>query len=172
VPGRLGAPAVRHPAHRRPLPAGEAAARRAGVADLSVGVVPRGGARHGRGQAGPRRPHVLMAPPKEFPIKLGSILFTMVEPHKGHEVEYNRWYERDHFYAGCMVGTWTFAGQRFVATRPYKDLRVPQSATPITPDASIGSYLALYWILKDHHDEWNRWGGDQVNWLHANGRQF
>ena len=113
-----------------------------------------------------------MAPPREFPIKLGSILFTMVEPHKGHEVEYNRWYERDHFYAGCMVGKWTFAGQRFVATKPYKDLRVPQSATPITPDPSIGSYLALYWILKDHHDEWNRWGVDQVNWLHANGRMF
>ena len=56
-----------------------------------------------------------MAPPKEFPIKLGSILFTMVEPHKGHEVEYNRWYERDHFYAGCMVGKWTFAGQRFAS---------------------------------------------------------
>ena len=28
------------------------------------------------------------------------MLFTMVDPEQGHEVEYNRWYERDHFYAG------------------------------------------------------------------------
>jgi hypothetical protein len=109
---------------------------------------------------------------KDYPIRLGSILFTMVEPHKGHEVEYNRWYERDHFYAGCMIGAYTFAGQRWVATRDLKALREPATPTPITPDPSIGSYLALYWILAGHHDEWNRWGVDQVKWLHANGRMF
>jgi hypothetical protein len=108
---------------------------------------------------------------KDYPIKLGSMLFTMVEPHRGHEVEYNRWYERDHFYAGCMVGAWTFAGARFVATRDLKALRFPDSS-PITPDNRLGSYLALYWILDGHHDEWNRWAVDQVNWLHANGRMF
>jgi len=37
-------------------------------------------------------------------VRLGTMLFTLVEPHRGHEVAYNRWYERDHFYAGCMVG--------------------------------------------------------------------
>ncbi|MGH9208763.1 MAG: hypothetical protein ACRD1G_19820 [Acidimicrobiales bacterium] len=108
---------------------------------------------------------------KDYGIKLGSILFTMVEPHKGHEVEYNRWYERDHFYAGCMIGANTFSGARYVATKPCKQLRYP-AESPITPDRSIGSYLALYWILEGHHDEWNRWGVDQVNWLHANGRMF
>ena len=41
---------------------------------------------------------------KEYPIRVGSMLFTMVDPHRGHEVEYNRWYERDHFYGGCMTG--------------------------------------------------------------------
>ena len=38
------------------------------------------------------------------PIKLGSMLLTLVEPHRGHEVAYNRWYERDHFYAGLHGG--------------------------------------------------------------------
>ena len=56
-------------------------------------------------------------------VRLGSMLFTLVEPHRGFEVAYNRWYERDHFYAGCMVGPWLFAGRRFVATRALKDLR-------------------------------------------------
>ena len=40
---------------------------------------------------------------EDYPIKLGTLLFTMVEPEKGREVEYNRWYEHDHFYSGCMV---------------------------------------------------------------------
>ena len=53
----------------------------------------------------------------EYPVKVGSMLFTMVDPHPGHEVAYNRWYERDHFYAGCMVGPWLFAGRRWVAPR-------------------------------------------------------
>ena len=61
-------------------------------------------------------------------VRLGSMLFTLVEPHRGHEVAYNRWYERDHFYAGCMVGPWLFAGRRFVATRALKDLRFGSDA--------------------------------------------
>jgi hypothetical protein len=109
---------------------------------------------------------------KDYDIKLGSMLFTMVEPWRGQEVEYNRWYERDHFYAGCMIGEWNFAGARFVATRPLKDLRMPQGPSVMTPDPMSGSYLAIYWILAGHHDEWNRWAVKQVNWLHENGRMF
>ena len=108
---------------------------------------------------------------EERPIRLGSLLFTLVEPHRGHEVAYNRWYERDHFYAGCMVGAYTFAGARFVATRACKERRYP-AGSPVTPDRMAGSFLAIYWILDGRHDEWNRWGVDQVNWLHANGRMF
>ena len=61
----------------------------------------------------------------DYAIRLGTLLFTMVEPDKGHEVEYNRWYEHDHFYAGCMIAPWQFAGDRFVATKRMKDLRYP-----------------------------------------------
>jgi len=107
----------------------------------------------------------------ERPIRLGGALITMVEPHRGHEVAYNRWYERDHFYAGCMVGAWTIQGSRYVATRDLKALRYPKDS-PICPDPRSGSYLAIYWILAGKLDEWIRWGTDQVNWLHANGRMF
>jgi hypothetical protein len=107
----------------------------------------------------------------EVPIKLGTILFTMVEPKRGREVEYNRWYERDHFYAGCMIGEFCFAGRRFVATRELKELRtVPDPS--FVKDAETGSYLALYWILAGHDDAWNQWGVDQVNVLHKAGRMF
>ena len=64
---------------------------------------------------------------EDYPIKLGTLLFTMVEPEQGREVEYNRWYEHDHFYSGCMVGQWQFAGDRFVATRRLKDAALPRA---------------------------------------------
>ncbi len=70
-----------------------------------------------------RRPIEIQA--EAEPVKLGSMLLTVVEPHRGHEVAYNRWYERDHFYSGCMVGPYNFAGRRFVATADLKALRDP-----------------------------------------------
>ena len=104
-------------------------------------------------------------------VRLGSMLFTLVEPHRGHEVAYNRWYERDHFYAGCMVGPWLFAGRRFVATRALKDLRFGTDPE-LFGGAALGSYVAIYWILDGRHDDHVAWALRQVQWLHANGRMF
>ena len=101
------------------------------------------------------------------PIKLGSMLFTLVEPHRGHEVAYNRWYERDHFYAGCMIGPYQFAGKRFVATAALKALRDPDSSRPPGAEPQTGSYLGVYWVLDGYHDDWNRWAVDQVMALHG-----
>jgi len=108
---------------------------------------------------------------KKYPIELGTLLYTMVEPHKGHEVEYNRWYERDHFYGGVLVGEYSFAGDRFVCTSDLKKLRYPIES-PMTPDPMSASYVAIYWVLKGHHDDWNRWSVDTVKNLHATGRMF
>lgn len=109
-------------------------------------------------------------PRAERPIRLGSLLFTLVEPRPGFAAAYNRWYERDHFYSGCMIGESTLAGGRYVATRACKALRVgaPGNAT----DPAKGSYLALYWILDGQHEAWNRWGVQQVNVLHKEERMF
>jgi len=104
-------------------------------------------------------------------IELGMALFTLVEPHAGHEVAYNRWYEGDHFYAGCQIGPFNLAGNRYVATRDLKALRYPDPS-PIVPDRDTGSYVALYWVLAGHTEEWNRWAVAQVNALHAAGRMF
>jgi hypothetical protein len=122
-------------------------------------------------EAAPRPPrqHPIVAGAE--PIKLGSMLFTLVEPRRGHEVAYNRWYERDHFYAGCMIGPYNFAGRRFVATAELKARRDPDPSA-ITGEPDRGSYLALYWVLDGYHDTWNRWAVDQVRALHRAGRMF
>jgi hypothetical protein len=106
------------------------------------------------------------------PIRIGTMLYTLVEPHRGKEVAYNRWYERDHFYAGCQIGAYNFAGARFVSTAPLKALRYPKGDDALVADPQIGSYLGLYYVLDGHHDEWNRWAVDQVNVLHGAGRMF
>jgi len=104
-------------------------------------------------------------------VRLGSMLFTLVEPHRGHELTYNRWYERDHFYAGCMVGPWLFAGRRFVATRALKDLRFGTDAD-LFGGVDLGSYVAIYWILDGRHDDHVDWALRQVQWLHAHKRMY
>jgi hypothetical protein len=108
-------------------------------------------------------------------VRVGSMLFTMVDPERGHEVAYHRWYERDHFYSGCMVGPWLFAGRRWVATRPLKDLRLP-GAVPdeaaVARPLDAGSYLATYFIHAGHEAEHFSWANKQVFELYANDRGF
>ena len=100
------------------------------------------------------------------------MLLTMVDPHKGKESEYNRWYERDHFYAGCMVGPWLFAGSRWVAPRELKDLRISDGRGEVANPVDAGSYVAIYWVLEDKDADHWKWAGEQVHWLYANGRGF
>lgn len=102
-------------------------------------------------------------------VALGSVLVSLLDPTRGREAEFHRWYERDHFYSGCMIGPWFFSGRRFVATRPLKDLRYP-ARTPVVDDVMRGSYLALYWILEGHHQEAQNWAVRQVNQLIAQDR--
>ena len=122
-------------------------------------------------RAGSREPRPVEVGAEAEPVKLGSMLFTVVEPHRGHEVPYNRWYERDHFYSGSMVGPYTFAGRRFVATAALKALRDPDPSV-ITGTPERGSYVSVYWIHHGYHTVWNRWALRQVNALHAAGRMF
>jgi hypothetical protein len=109
---------------------------------------------------------------KDYPVKLGSMLLTIVDPNRGREVAYNRWYERDHFYAGCLVGPWLFAGQRWVAPRALKQVRHPAEPLVAGPSAQAGSYVAIYWIHADRLDEHRAWANQQVHWLYRNGRGF
>ena len=108
----------------------------------------------------------------DYPVKVGSMLLTLVEPNPGFELAYNRWYERDHYYGGCMVGPWLFAGSRWVATRPLKDLRWPAGSTVAVP-LDAGSYVAVYWVEEGHHHEhFAEWSINQVRDLYMGGRGF
>jgi len=108
----------------------------------------------------------------DYPVKVGSMLLTLVEPNPGFARAYNRWYERDHYYGGCMVGPWLFAGSRWVATRPWKDRRWPDES-PVARPTDAGSYVAVYWVEQGHHHEhFGEWSIHQVRDLYATGRGF
>jgi len=113
----------------------------------------------------------MTAPP---PVAMGSLLFSLVDPQRGHERAYNRWYERDHFYAGALTGPGLLAGRRFVATRALKALRIPVPLPPDGPlrDPSQGSYLVLYGIQAGEHDVFTEWAVERVQALHRAGRMF
>lgn len=104
-------------------------------------------------------------------VRVGTVLVSLLDPNEGQEVAFNRWYERDHFYSGCMVGPHFFSGRRFVATRGLKDVRLPAQGSMLA-DVRAGSYLALYWILGGHHDEAQEWATIRVKALHEHDRMF
>jgi hypothetical protein len=109
----------------------------------------------------------------DYPIKVGSMLLTLVDPHPGFERAYNRWYERDHFYAGCKIGPYLFAGSRWVATRDLKSRRWPGGDETVASPPDAGSYVAIYWVERGHHaDHFDDWARQQVRELYAEGRGF
>jgi hypothetical protein len=100
--------------------------------------------------------------------EVGTAVVAYIEPHPGHAVDFNRWYERDHFPAAVMAGPGVFAGARFVATRACKALR---RGTRFG-DPARGSYLAVAWLLPGTQAGWDTWVKGAVDALAAAGRTF
>jgi hypothetical protein len=102
---------------------------------------------------------------------LGHAIFALVEPHRGHERAWNRWYERDHLIAAGSCAPWTMSIQRWIATRREKALRYPER-NPICEPLVRGSFLAGIWIQQGRYEDQQRWVAEQMGILAANGRNF
>src|SRR5205085_12091681 len=145
------------------LPPGEA------VATVVVGRSVSGRAR-GRGGPGLTYDPLKAGGVDDYPVKVGSMLLTLVDPNKGFERAYNRWYERDHYYGGCMIGPYCLAGSRWVAPRELKDRRWPQHDNAVATPWDAGSYVAIYFVEQGHHNDFLGWGRKQVRPLYRRGR--
>lgn len=110
----------------------------------------------------PVDPYVEVAMHLPNEVVIGGALITMVEPHRGSEHAYNRWYEDDHFYSGAMQGPWHFAGRRFVSPKRLRALRTPVVDGAVTPP-DAGCYLSLYWITKGHEADSERWSYEAMD---------
>jgi hypothetical protein len=105
---------------------------------------------------------------RRYPVELGSMLYTLVEPARDRALEYNRWYEGDHFFESLREPG-AFAGRRFACTRELKQLRYPDGDA-VVPSRESGSLLSVYWLLDGGRYE--EWGAKRANELHAEGRMF
>ena len=105
----------------------------------------------------------------EPPVRIGMMLYTLIEPHPGRHRAYNRWYERDHFYSGVLTLPGTLSGQRWVATPSLKHLRLP-APSAVVPDPTRGSFLTAYFVDESRVDEWDVAASDAVQALAAAGR--
>jgi hypothetical protein len=101
------------------------------------------------------------------PVELGHAIFALHDPHEGHEIAFNHWYERDHMYSAAVMAPWTMAGFRYVATGPLKDLRYPEGDGPFGSPSNKGSFLACYWIQRGKLDDQQRWVADVMADLSA-----
>ena len=106
---------------------------------------------------------------EEPPVRVGMMLYTLIEPHPGRHRDYNRWYERDHFYSGVMTLPGTLSGQRWVATPALKALRLPP-ASAVVPDPVRGSFLTTYYVDAERIPEWDAEASAAVPSLGAAGR--
>jgi hypothetical protein len=103
-------------------------------------------------------------------VTIGTAIIAYVEAHEGQAREFNRWYERDHFYAATTAGPGAFAGARWIATRACKAVRPP--AATWFGDAHRGSFLTTVWLLDGTQPEWDAWVARQMEVLRAQDRMF
>lgn len=106
---------------------------------------------------------------QEPPARIGMMLFTLIEPHPGRHRDYNRWYERDHFYSGVMTLPGSLSGARWIATPALKARRRP-GASPVVPDPGRGSFLTTYYVDAERVGEWDVAASDAVRALGDAGR--
>ena len=103
-------------------------------------------------------------------VAIGTAIVAYIEPHVGQAREFNRWYERDHFYAATTAGPGAFAGARWVANRACKAVRPPGAAW--FGDVTRGSFLTTVWLLDGTQPEWDAWVAHQMEGLRAHDRMF
>lgn len=86
-------------------------------------------------------------------VRIGSVVFALIRPTAGHELAFNHWYERDHFYTAGLAAPGVFSAGRFVQ---------PES----------GWHLALYFVLPGHDDARVSFATQQVELAIAEDRMF
>lgn len=86
-------------------------------------------------------------------VRIGSLVFALIEPARGRARAFNHWYERDHFYTTGLAAPGVFSAARFI-------------------DRTAGWHLALYYVLPGHDAARVAFATEQVVLAGQQGRTF
>ncbi|WP_173922424.1 hypothetical protein [Agromyces sp. Marseille-P2726] len=104
-------------------------------------------------------------------VGVGHMLVNIADPLPGHENEYNRWYEDDHFFSAAMMAPFVFAGRRWVASPDLLGLQYCRAGGEFDA-ANSGRHAATYWIAPGHLNDYFAWSAGTGPQLDAQGRNF
>src|SRR5690242_18648551 len=106
-----------------------------------------------------------------FDVALEGVVYTLVDVHDGHDADFERWYESDHFYAGGVLGPNVLAGRRWYASRELREARFVSPRCQL-PDPYAGTNLAMYWLATGGLDAFYGWVEPTIAQLRPGGRMF
>ncbi len=104
-------------------------------------------------------------------VQIGTAVIAYIEPHAGQAQAFNRWYERDHFYAAATAGPGRVLGRALG-----RDARVQGGATRRTRRGSAirraARTSATVWLLEDKQAEWDAWVAREMESLRTQARRM
>lgn len=106
-----------------------------------------------------------------FTVGLEGVVYTLVDVHDGHDADFERWYESDHYYAGGVLGPYVLSGRRWYAGRALRETRFVSADCPL-PDPAMGTNLATYFLTVGGLEHFYEWIVPQLGNLRSNGRMF
>lgn len=86
-------------------------------------------------------------------VRIGSVVFALIRPAPGHDLAFNHWYERDHFYTCGIAAPGVFSAARFVEPHEHR-------------------HLALYFVLPGFEPARIAFAVEQATRANAEGRGF
>jgi hypothetical protein len=108
---------------------------------------------------------------ESFSVALEGVVYTLVDVHEGHDEDFERWYESDHFYAGGVLAPYTLSGRRWYAGKALRESRFVSADCPL-PDPYRGTNLATYFLTTGGLVGFYDWIVPQLMNLRSAGRMF
>ena len=106
-----------------------------------------------------------------FDVALEGVVYTLVDVHDGHDLQFEKWYESDHFYAGGVLGPYVLSGRRWYASKMLRDTRYVSADCPL-PDPYAGTNLGTYFLVTGGLAGFYDWINPQLMQLRSQGRMF
>ena len=109
---------------------------------------------------------------ESFSVALEGIVYTLVDVHEGHDDNFERWYESDHFYAGGVLAPYVLSGTPLVRRQGTSGEPLRRRRLPAPESLALGTNLATYFLTTGGLVGFYDWIVPQLMTLRSSGRMF